>query len=152
MKLTVLAIDDTKRVLEIIRYFLEQEGYLVKVASDPAEGIRIAQEGGVDLILLDIMMPGMDGYAVFDVLKKDERTREIPVVMLTAKAIIMHTPKDFFYGLYGFLAKPFSRQQLVKTVRDVFRMTKGAEGGGEKPAAGAGGPKEGPGSPGGPVS
>lgn len=136
MKFTILAIDDTKRVLEIIKYFLEQEGYAVRTASEPSEGIRIAREGGVDLILLDIMMPGMDGYAVFDVLKKDERTREIPVVMLTAKAIIMHTPKDFFYGLYGFLAKPFSRQQLVKTVKDVFRMTKGTEGGGEKPAAG----------------
>jgi DNA-binding NtrC family response regulator len=47
--------------------------------------------------------------------------------MLTAKAIIMHTPKDFFYGLYGFLAKPFSRHQLVKTVHDVFKMTKTGE-------------------------
>lgn len=136
MKFTVLAIDDTKRVLEIIQYFLEQEGFAVRTASEPSEGIRMAQEGGVDLILLDIMMPGMDGYAVFDVLKKDERTREIPVVMLTAKAIIMHTPKDFFYGLYGFLAKPFSRQQLVKTVKDVFRMTKGTEGGGTGPVEG----------------
>ena len=124
MKFTILAIDDTKRVLEIIKYFLEQEGHAVKTASDPVEGLRIAQEGGVDLILLDIMMPGMDGYAVYDTLKKDARTRDVPVIMLTAKAIILHTPKDFFYGLYGFLAKPFSRQQLVKTVNDVFKMTK----------------------------
>ncbi len=127
MKPTILAIDDTKRVLEIIKYFLEQEGHLVKTASDPAEGIRIALEGGIDLILLDIMMPGMDGYAVYDTLKKNERTRDVPVIMLTAKAIILHTPKDFFYGLYGFLAKPFSRQQLVKAVQDVFKMTKTGE-------------------------
>lgn len=127
MKPTILAIDDTKRVLEIIKYFLEQEGYAVKASADPVEGIRIAQEGGIDLILLDIMMPGMDGYAVYDNLKKDARTRDIPVIMLTAKAIIMHTPKDFFYGLYGFLAKPFSRAQLVKTVHDVFKMTKVGE-------------------------
>ncbi len=127
MTQTVLAIDDTKRVLDIIKYFLEQEGYAVKAASDPAEGLKIAREGGIDLILLDIMMPGMDGYAVYDSLKKDERTRDVPVIMLTAKAIILHTPKDFFYGLYGFLAKPFTRQQLVKTVGDVFKMTRGGE-------------------------
>jgi len=127
MKPTILAIDDTKRVLEIIKYFLEQEGYTVKASADPVEGLKLAQAGGVDLILLDIMMPGMDGYAVYDNLKKDARTRDVPVIMLTAKAIIMHTPKDFFYGLYGFLAKPFSRAQLVKTVHDVFKMTKTGE-------------------------
>ncbi len=127
MAFTILAIDDTKRVLDIIKYFLEQEGYAVKTAEDPQEGLRIAKEGGIDLILLDIMMPGRDGYAVHDALKRDDRTRDIPVIMLTAKAIIMHTPKDFFYGLYGFLAKPFTRQQLVKMVRDVFKMTKGGE-------------------------
>lgn len=127
MAYTILAIDDTKKILDIIRYFLEQEGYIVKTASDPLEGIKIAQDEPVDLILLDIMMPGMDGYAVFDQLKKVPKTREIPVIMLTAKAIIMHTPKDFFYGLYGFLAKPFSRQQLVKMTTEVLKMTKAKE-------------------------
>lgn len=127
MAYTILAIDDTKKILDIIRYFLEQEGYQVKTAFDPAEGIRLALQGQVDLILLDIMMPGMDGYSVCDQLKKDPRTRDIPIIMLTAKAIIMHTPKDFFYGLYGFLAKPFSRQQLVKMTTDILRMTKSKE-------------------------
>lgn len=125
MAYTVLAIDDTKKILDVIRYFLEQEGYNVKTASDPLEGIKLAQEGGVDLVLLDIMMPGMDGYTVCDTLKKDSRTRDIPVVMLTAKAIILHTPKDFFFGLYGFLAKPFSKQQLLKIVRDTLNITMG---------------------------
>jgi DNA-binding response OmpR family regulator len=127
MAYTILAIDDTKKILDIIKYFLEQEGYNVKTASDPLEGIKVAQQGGIDLILLDIMMPGMDGYTVFDQLKKDSKTREVPVIMLTAKAIIMHTPKDFFYGLYGFLSKPFSRQQLVKMTMDILRITKAKE-------------------------
>jgi len=126
---TILAIDDSKKILDIIKYFLENEGYTVKAVGDPFEGIQVAQQGGIDLILLDIMMPGMDGYTVFDNLKKDERTREVPVVMLTAKAIILHTPKDFFYGLYGFLAKPFSKQQLLKVVSEALRLTKiGQEG------------------------
>ncbi|MBI2900267.1 MAG: response regulator [Planctomycetes bacterium] len=127
MAYTILAIDDTKKILDIIKYFLEQEGYVVRTASDPVEGIKIAQTERIDLILLDIMMPGMDGYTVFDKLKKESKTREIPVIMLTAKAIIMHTPKDFFYGLYGFLSKPFSKQQLVKMATDILRMTKSKE-------------------------
>ena len=121
---TILAIDDSKKILDIIKYFLEQEGYAVKAVADPAKGVETALEGGIDLILLDIMMPGMDGYTVFEKLKKDAKAREVPVIMLTAKAIILHTPKDFFYGLYGFLAKPFSKQQLVKVVGEALRITK----------------------------
>lgn len=124
---TILAIDDSKKILDIIKYFLEQEGYSVKAVQDPQEGLKVAREGGVDLILLDIMMPGMDGYTVFDRLKKDPATQEIPVVMLTAKAIILHTPKDFFFGLYGFLAKPFSKQQLLKVVGEALRVTREAQ-------------------------
>lgn len=121
---TILAIDDTKRILDIIKYFLENEGYQVKAATDGESGLKMAEEGGVDLVLLDIMMPGLDGYAVCERLKKHPKTRDLPVIMLTAKAIIMHTPKDFFYGLYGFLAKPFSKDQLLKVVQDTLRITK----------------------------
>ncbi len=123
MSRTILAIDDSKKILDIIKYFLEQEGYAVKTVQDPVEGIKTAKEGGIDLVLLDIMMPGMDGYTVYDALKKDRTSADIPVIMLTAKAIILHTPKDFFYGLYGFLAKPFSKQQLVKVVGEALRLT-----------------------------
>jgi CheY-like chemotaxis protein len=129
MAQTILAIDDSKKILDIVKFFLENDGYTVRTASDPFQGIQIAQQGGVDLILLDIMMPGMDGYTVCDHLKKDDKTREIPVVMLTAKAIILHTPKDFFYGLYGFLAKPFTKQQLLKVVSEALRLTQAQEGG-----------------------
>jgi CheY-like chemotaxis protein len=128
MAQTILAIDDSKKILDILRFFLENEGYSVKTVGDPYEGIQVAQQGGIDLILLDIMMPGMDGYTVFDNLKKDSRTRDIPVIMLTAKAIILHTPKDFFFGLYGFLAKPFTKQQLVKVVGEALRITNHPEG------------------------
>jgi len=124
---TILAIDDSKKILDIIKYFLEQEGYAVKTVDDPLEGIKVAKQGGIDLILLDIMMPGMDGYTVFDTLKRDAAARDVPVIMLTAKAIILHTPKDFFYGLYGFLAKPFSKQQLLKVVGEALRITNAGE-------------------------
>ncbi|HEX7898735.1 MAG TPA: response regulator [Planctomycetota bacterium] len=128
MASTILAIDDSTKILDIIKYFLEQEGYVVKTCADPVKGIELAEQGGVDLILLDIMMPGMDGYTVYDRLKKGGKTGDVPVIMLTAKAIILHTPKDFFYGLYGFLAKPFSKQQLLKVVSEALRVTKTKSG------------------------
>jgi len=120
---TVLAIDDSRKILATVKYFLKDQGYLVKTRSDPARGIRVAQKGNVDLILLDIIMPKMDGYAVFDALKQDPRTCEIPVVMLTARTVIWSTPKRFFFGLYGFLAKPFSKWNLRKVVSEALRMT-----------------------------
>ncbi len=127
MQYTVLVIDDTKRVLEIITHFLTSEGYTVKTAQGAEEGIAIAKAGGVDMVLLDIMMPKMDGYTVGKILKEDPKTKEIPIVMLTAKSVILSTPKNFFYGLYGFLAKPFSKAQLVKTVEEVIKVTKSDE-------------------------
>jgi two-component system sensor histidine kinase/response regulator len=127
MEYTVLVIDDTKRVLDIIEHFLTISGYKVKKAEDPEIGVSIAREGGIDLILLDIMMPKMDGYTVAKLLKTDPKTKEVPIVMLTAKSVIMSTPKNFFYGLYGFLAKPFTKEQLVRTVEEVIKVTKSDE-------------------------
>ena len=124
MAITILAIDDTKSVVDVIRLFLEGSGFTVKGVTDPNEGIAIAQAGGVDLILLDIIMPVMDGYQVWDLLKADKRTQEIPIVMLTAQAILTHTPKDFLYGLYGYVAKPFSRDELIAVIGNAMRLTK----------------------------
>ena len=123
MSQKILAIDDKDKILDVIRYFLERENYEVRTTTDPHEGIRIAKEEKVDMVLLDIMMPTMDGYALFGALKEDDRTRDVPVVMLTAKAIILNTPKDFFYGLYGFLAKPFSKDQLLRIVEETLKVT-----------------------------
>jgi CheY-like chemotaxis protein len=120
---TILVIDDIESILKITRHFLEKEGYNVETAITPYEGIRIAQEKKIDLIILDIMMPGLSGYEVFNILKKDPKTRDIPVIMLTAKAVIMNTPKTFFYGLYGFLAKPFTKSSLINIVKDTLALT-----------------------------
>ena len=117
---TILAIDDTKKILDIVKHFLEGAGYNVKIAADPLTGIDIAKSGGIDLIILDIMMPKMSGYEVAEVLQKFPNTSQIPIIMLTAKTIISHTPKHFYYGLYGFLSKPFSKIALLKAVSEVI--------------------------------
>ncbi len=124
MASTILIIDDAVNILDITKHFLVQEGYAVKTAADPKEGIRIAQEEpGINMIILDIMMPGMNGYQVFEVFKKDPRTQNIPVIMLTARAVIENTPRPFFFGLYGVLSKPFQRWRLVQMVRDILDLT-----------------------------
>ncbi|MBI3267643.1 MAG: response regulator [Planctomycetes bacterium] len=117
---SILIIDDTVHILEITKHFLQQEGYEVFTASDPYKGIERAKQGGIDLIILDIMMPGLNGYQVFEILKKDSGTVSIPVIMLTARAVIENTPRPFFYGLYGVLSKPFQRWRLVQMVKDIF--------------------------------
>lgn len=127
MAYTVLVIDDTRKVLDIIAHFLNTEGYITKTTTDPEEGITIAKAGGINVILLDIMMPKMDGYSVAKILKDDEKTRFIPIIMLTAKSIIMNTPKEFFYGLYGFISKPFTKDQLVRTIKGVMQVTNAEE-------------------------
>ncbi len=120
---TILIIDDAVHILDITKHFLVQEGYEVKTAAMPKEGIQMAQEGGISMIILDIMMPEMNGYQVFEVLKKDPRTMHIPVIMLTARAVIENTPRPFFFGLYGVLSKPFQRWRLVQMVRDIVDLT-----------------------------
>jgi len=125
----ILIVDDERQNRQLLEVLLLADGYELDTAGSAEEALAAVRRQRPDLILLDIMMPGMDGYTVFDNLKKDSRTREVPVVMLTAKAIILHTPKDFFYGLYGFLAKPFSKQQLLKVVSEALRLTQiGHEG------------------------
>lgn len=126
---TVLVIDDEEKILDIVEHFLENEGYEVLAAQDPEEGIIMAQEEDVDLLILDIMMPEMSGYEVYEVLQEREDTRGIPVLMLTAQAVIEDTPKEFFYGLYGFISKPFSKVKLLDEVENILELTEeGHEG------------------------
>jgi CheY-like chemotaxis protein len=121
---TVLVVDDTVKILNIIKFFLEEEGFTVKTTTLPEQGIEMAKRGGIDVIILDVMMPGMNGYQVYELLKNDPATSGVPVILLTARAVIENTPRPFFYGVYGVLAKPFQRWKLVQMVKDVLEVTK----------------------------
>ena len=78
MEYTILVIDDTKKILDIVKYFLENEGYRVLTASDPHAGLEICRTQKPHVLLLDIMMPGMDGYTVCDKLKERPDTADKP--------------------------------------------------------------------------
>jgi len=120
---TILVVDDTVKILNIIKFFLEEEGYICKTTSSPEQGIEMAKRGGIDMMILDVMMPGLNGYQVYEILKQDTKTAGLPVIMLTARAVIENTPRPFFYGVYGVLAKPFQRWKLVQMVKDVIELT-----------------------------
>ena len=111
-KQTILLIDDEPDILKTIGRRLEQEGFTVLTAGSGEEGLRIAQEQGVDLALLDIMMPKMKGRDVCAKLKDDPRTAHIPVIFLTALGLPDHVKAGLDLGADDYLIKPCDPREL----------------------------------------
>jgi two-component system alkaline phosphatase synthesis response regulator PhoP len=120
---TVLVIDDERDLIELVRYNLDKEGYDVVAASDGTSGLEIATKHKPDLVVLDLMMPGMDGLEVCRRMRGDERTRRIPVIMLTAKAAEADRIVGLEMGADDYVTKPFSPRELVARVKAVLRRT-----------------------------
>jgi len=122
-KATILIIDDEKDVIEMVRYNLDKEGYDVISATDGTSGLEIAQRHKLDLILLDLMMPGIDGLEVCRRLRADTRTSRVPVIMLTAKATESDRIVGLEMGADDYVTKPFSPRELVARVKALLRRT-----------------------------
>jgi two-component system phosphate regulon response regulator PhoB len=122
-KATILIIDDEKDLIELVRYNLEKEGYDAIAAADGQAGLEIAQRHKLDLIVLDLMMPGMDGLEVCRRLRADGRTSRIPVIMLTAKATEADRVVGLELGADDYITKPFSPRELVARVKAILRRT-----------------------------
>jgi two-component system phosphate regulon response regulator PhoB len=120
---TVLVIDDEKDVIEFVRYNLDKEGFDVVAASDGSSGLDIATRHKPDLVVLDLMMPGLDGLEVCRRMRGDDRTRRIPVIMLTAKAAEADRIVGLELGADDYVTKPFSPRELVARVKAVLRRT-----------------------------
>ncbi|MBF0224989.1 MAG: PAS domain S-box protein [Desulfobacterales bacterium] len=112
----ILVIDDTTTNLKVVASILTENGYNVLVATNGKQGISIAKVKLPDLILLDIMMPGMDGYEVCENLKSDEQTKNIPVIFLTAAVEVKDVVKGFQYGAIDYITKPFNQAELLARV------------------------------------
>jgi len=117
---TVLVVDDETDVLLLCRVNLEFEGYQVTEASNGEDALRIAREDPPEVILLDVMMPKMDGWQVLRELKSDARTAGIPIVMLTAKTQDSDQIKGWTEGAAEYITKPFSPLALSQVVRGVM--------------------------------
>ena len=118
----ILAIDDTPENLEIVRMRLEANGYEVVTAGDGEEGLAEARALKPDLILLDIMMPRLDGIGVVRELKQDPSLRSIPVILVTAKADTRDVVEGLDAGGDDYLTKPFEHRALLARVRSMLRQ------------------------------
>ena len=117
----VLIIEDEPDIREVIEYNLSREGYPVHSADDGLEGLRAAREEAPGLILLDLMLPGLDGLEVCRKLKEDPVTRSVPVIMVTAKGEESDVVLGLGVGADDYITKPFSPKELLARVRAVLR-------------------------------
>lgn len=120
-KETILVVDDEEAILDLVQYNLQKSGFRVHCAAAGGEAIKAARETCPDLILLDLMLPGLDGFEVCSVLKSDSKTREIPIVMLTAKGEERDIVRGLQLGADDYVTKPFSPKVLVARVQAVLR-------------------------------
>lgn len=118
----ILIVDDVYRNIQLAGIILQKDNFRFSFATDGESALRLAGEGGIDLILLDIMMPGMDGYAVCSRLKNDVRTADIPVIFLTAMNDTESIVKGFELGAVDYLTKPFQAAELLARVRTHLRL------------------------------
>jgi two-component system phosphate regulon response regulator PhoB len=120
-KQKILAVDDEEDILELLRFNLTKEGFSVLCAATGEEGLKTAHSQRPDVILLDLMLPGMDGLEVARRLKKEEATKDIPVIMVTAKGEEADIVTGLEVGAEDYITKPFSRKVLIARVRAVLR-------------------------------
>jgi two-component system, OmpR family, alkaline phosphatase synthesis response regulator PhoP len=121
----ILIVEDEKDIIEVLRYYLEKEGYRVHVAPDGFAALEAASRVVPNLILLDLMLPKLDGMEVCRRIKADERLRPIPVLMLTAKGEEADKVKGLEIGADDYITKPFSAKELVARVKAHLRRTDG---------------------------
>ncbi len=117
----ILIIEDEKDIVDLLLYHFEQAGFSVSTALDGPIGLEKAKKERPDLVVLDLMLPGMDGKDVCRALKSDPLTRSIPILMLTAKSEEMDRVVGFELGAEDYVTKPFSPRELVLRVKAILR-------------------------------
>ena len=124
-----LVIEDDKNIAELLRLYLEKDGFEVSIASDGGQGLRLAGEVEPDVILLDIMLPVMDGWQVC---KEIRRTSQVPIIMLTAKGETYDKVSGLEMGADDYVTKPFEVKELIARIHAVMRRADGVAAPAEK--------------------
>jgi two-component system phosphate regulon response regulator PhoB len=129
-KQTILIIEDERALVEVLTYNLRKEGFEVQAATDGQDGLRRAQTTLPDLIVLDLMLPVVEGLEVCRVLKSGARTRDIPLLMLTARSEEVDEIVGFQMGADDYVTKPFKIKPLIQRIKALLRRKKtlGSEG------------------------
>ena len=120
----LLIVDDLPENIKVLGNSLQQEAYVITFATSGENVVEKAIKGKIDLVLLDIMMPGIDGYQVCRMLKAEDRTRDIPVVFLTAKTDKADIVRGFEAGAVDYLTKPFNAAELSARVKTHLELRK----------------------------
>lgn len=117
----ILAVDDEKHIVKLVQANLVRHGYEVVTAHDGKEALQKVAEEHPDLVILDVMMPFMDGFEVLQTMRRNKATRDIPVIMLTAKTQDTDIFKGWQSGVDCYLTKPFNPMELVSFVKRIFK-------------------------------
>ena len=125
-KETILVVEDDPDIVELLEYSLEREGYTVLAASDGEKGLSEARRRKPALVLLDLMLPGLDGLSICRALKEDGATKDIPVMMLTATGEESDVVVGLEFGADDYVRKPFSPRELIARIRAVMRRSQPA--------------------------
>lgn len=118
----ILVVDDEKEIRDLLKTGLEKGGYAAMAVSSGEEALSICRKSLPDLMLLDIAMPGMDGYAVATEIKKEKNSRDIPIIFLTAKELTFESIEKRVgeVGAYDFVIKPCSFKELTEKIKSAI--------------------------------
>lgn len=120
----VLIVDDNKENIDLVAYFLKPQNYQILTAFDGVEALEIVEREEPDIILLDIMLPKMDGFQVCERIKKDRKTQFIPIIMITALKELKDKIRSLEVGADDFISKPFENVELLTRVKSLLRIKK----------------------------
>lgn len=123
---TILAVDDEEHILELVSYNLEHEGYHVLKAETGEDALTILDNHKVDMVLLDWMLPGIDGIEVLRKIRGNKQLRKLPVILLTAKSDEISKVVGLEIGSDDYLAKPFGVHELIARIKAVMRRSEGS--------------------------
>jgi len=127
MREKILIVDDEKDIIKMLDYNLKKEGFRIVVARDGEEAVDLAKKEYPDIIILDIMLPGMDGLEACKILKSEVKTASIPIIMLTAKTQETDKVVGLELGADDYVTKPFSPRELIARIKAVLRRMKEKE-------------------------
>lgn len=117
----VLIIEDEKDYRALLRHYLEREGYGVTEAPDGKKGLLAISEGRPDLVLLDIVLPGMDGYQVLERIRKDPECGKVPVIIITIQSKVDELAKGLRLGADDYVVKPFNPKEVLARVSGLLK-------------------------------
>jgi len=119
----IFVVDDEQDLTDLLHYQLGKEGFKVKFSNNPYQALGDARDFSPDLIILDVMMPDLDGFQLLRMIRADNLLQKTPVIMLTAKTDLAHRIKGLEQGADDYIGKPFDSQELVLRIRSILKRT-----------------------------